>query len=58
MCEQTAGIDLPLNPLVWQEAAAQGWVGGYNDPAYLAQRHGVPGCAEVENLRKVLATLA
>ena len=57
VCEQTAGIDLTLKALVWQEAAAQIWV-GYNDPAYLAQRHGVHGCAVVENLRKVLVALA
>lgn len=56
-CEQTAGIDLPLKALVWEDAAAQVWL-GYNDPAYLAQRHGVPGCPVVENLRKALAGVA
>ena len=55
-CEQTVGIDLPLKALVWEDAAAQVWV-GYNDPAYLAQRHGVPSCPAVENLRKALGTL-
>ena len=56
-CAQSAGIDLPQKALVWQDAAAQVWL-GYNDPAYLAQRHGAPGCAVVENLRKALADLA
>jgi uncharacterized protein (DUF302 family) len=56
-CEQTVGIDLPLKALVWEDAAAQVWV-GYNDPAYLAQRHGVASCPVVENLRKALGALA
>ena len=55
-CEQTVGIDLPLKALVWEDAAAQVWV-GYNDPAYLAQRHGVAPCPAVENLRKALGGL-
>ena len=55
-CEQTVGIDLPLKALVWEDAAAQVWV-GYNDPAYLAQRHGVASCPAVENLRKALGSL-
>ena len=56
-CAQTAGIDLPLKALVWQDAAAQVWM-GYNDPAYLAQRHGAPQCAVAENLREALSGLA
>ncbi len=56
-CEQTVGIDLPLKALVWEDAAAQVWV-GYNDPGYLAQRHGVSACPVVENLRKALAGIA
>lgn len=56
-CEQTVGIDLPLKALVWEDAGAQVWV-GYNDPGYLAQRHGVSACPVVENLRKALAGIA
>ena len=56
-CEQTLGIDLPLKALVWEDASAQTWV-GYNDPAYLAQRHGAPACPVVENLRKAMAGIA
>ena len=56
-CAQTAGIDLPLKALVWQDDAAQVWL-GYNDPAFLAQRHGAAACPVVENLRKALSGLA
>ncbi len=56
-CAQSAGIDLPLKALVWQDAAGQVWL-GYNDPAYLAQRHGAAQCPAVENLTKALSGLA
>jgi uncharacterized protein (DUF302 family) len=39
---QTIGIDLPLKALVWQDAAGDTWL-SYNDPAWLAQRHGLGG---------------
>lgn len=55
-CAQTVGIDLPLKALVWEDAAAQVWV-GYNDPAFLAQRHGVAQCPVVGNLHKALESL-
>jgi uncharacterized protein (DUF302 family) len=53
-CAQSAGIDLPLKALVWEDATSQVWL-GYNDPAFLARRHGVAQCPVVENLRKALA---
>ncbi|MFA5371738.1 MAG: DUF302 domain-containing protein [Sideroxydans sp.] len=56
-CAQTVGIDLPLKMLVWQDANGQVWL-GYNDPAYLALRHGAGKCAVVSNLRKALDDLA
>ena len=56
-CAQSAGIDLPLKALVWEDASSQVWI-GYNDPAYLAQRHGVAQCPVVENLTKALSSLA
>lgn len=56
-CSQTVGIDLPLKALVWEDASGQVWV-GYNDPAFLAQRHGVSQCPAVENLKKALAGFA
>ncbi len=37
---QTIGIDLPLKALVWQDDKGVTWL-SYNDPAYLAQRHGL-----------------
>jgi uncharacterized protein (DUF302 family) len=44
LAAQTAGIDLPLKALVWQ-----GEDGGvrlsYNDPAWIAERHGIGGGA-------------
>ena len=56
-CAQSVGIDLPMKALVWEDASAQVWL-GYNDPAFLAQRHGVAQCPVVENLRKALSGLA
>jgi uncharacterized protein (DUF302 family) len=37
---QTIGIDLPLRALVWQDEAGAIWL-SYNDPAWLARRHGI-----------------
>ena len=55
-CAQTAGIDLPLKALVWEDAASQVWL-GYYDPGFLAKRHGAAACPAVEGLRKALAGL-
>jgi uncharacterized protein (DUF302 family) len=41
---QTIGIDLPLKALVWQDEAGTTWL-SYNDPAYLAHRHGLGASA-------------
>jgi uncharacterized protein (DUF302 family) len=56
-CAQTVGIDLPLKALVWQDASGQVWI-GYNDPAFLAQRHGAAQCPVVDNMKKALAGFA
>jgi uncharacterized protein (DUF302 family) len=56
-CAQSVGIDLPLKALVWEDAQGQSWL-GYNDPAWVAQRHGAGTCPVVENLKKVLGGLA
>jgi len=37
----SVAIDLPLKILVWEDAAGKVWL-GYNSPAYLQQRHGLP----------------
>lgn len=49
---QTIGLDLPLKALVWQDASGDTWL-SYNDPAWLAKRHGIG--AEME---PVLGNLA
>jgi uncharacterized protein (DUF302 family) len=56
-CAQTAGIDLPLKALVWQNDAGKVML-SYNDPAYLAKRHGAGSCSVVENLSKALGGIA
>jgi uncharacterized protein (DUF302 family) len=55
---QTIGIDLPLKALVWQDAAGETWL-SYNDPAWLAARHGVTGVdAVTAKLTGVLKAVA
>ena len=56
-CQQTTGIDLPLKALVWEDDAGQVWF-GYNDPAWIAARHGAGSCPAVANLSKALSGLA
>ena len=56
-CAQSVGIDLPLKALVWEDASSQVWL-GYNDPVYIAQRHGASQCPVAGKLRKVLAGIA
>jgi uncharacterized protein (DUF302 family) len=41
---QTAGIDLPLKALAWEDAAGKVWL-TVNDAAWLAARHGLTGQA-------------
>jgi uncharacterized protein (DUF302 family) len=56
---QSAGIDLPLKALVWEDAGGQVWL-GYNDPAWIAQRHGLDAASAgaVEAMGKALAAIA
>ncbi len=44
--QQTAGIDLPMKALAWEDKSGQVWL-SYNDPAYIAGRHGVVARDEV-----------
>jgi uncharacterized protein (DUF302 family) len=37
---QQIGIDLPLKMLAWEDASGKTWL-SYNDPAWLAKRHGL-----------------
>src|SRR5579863_6223103 len=56
--KQTCGIDLPLKALVWEDAGGKVWL-TYNDPVWVAQRHGANGVAEVTSrLAAALAALA
>ncbi|WP_298881364.1 DUF302 domain-containing protein [uncultured Bradyrhizobium sp.] len=59
---QTAGIDLPLKALVWQDEQGATWL-SYNDPAFLAQRHGAgepakPAVAALTGALQAIATKA
>jgi len=47
--QQTAGIDLPLKALAWEDAGGKVWL-AYNDPEWIAARHGI-----VSPATKVLA---
>ncbi len=51
------GIDLPLKALVWEDEAAQVWL-GYNDPEYPAKRYDVQDCQVAGNIRKSLTGLS
>jgi len=52
--QQTAGIDLPMKALAWEDESGQVWL-GYNDPAYIAERHGIKDRVEV--MRKMTNAL-
>jgi len=55
-CAATAGIDLPQKALIWQDASGKVWI-SYNDPAYIARRHGITDCA-AQTLAKVSGALS
>ena len=56
--KQTIGIDLPLKALVWEDADGKVWL-SYNDPGWIARRHGATGVTEVtSSLAAGLAALA
>jgi len=54
---QTIGIDLPLKALVWQDPSGQTFL-SYNDPLWLAQRHGLGTAPVAETMAAALKTLA
>lgn len=56
---QTLGIDLPLKMLVWQDASGGTWL-SYNDPRWLAKRHGAgnESMAAAEGMAVALRALA
>jgi uncharacterized protein (DUF302 family) len=53
----TAGIDLPMKALVWQDAEGATWL-SYNDPRWIATRHGIGGAPAAEALATALAAFA
>jgi uncharacterized protein (DUF302 family) len=56
---QTIGVDLPLKILVWEDASGQTWL-SFNDPHWLAKRHGIDdtAVAAANGLANALANLA
>lgn len=46
LCSQSIAIDLPQKMLVWEAEDGKVYL-GYNDPAYLQERHSTAGCDEV-----------
>ena len=53
---QSAGIDLPLKALVWEDADGKAWL-TYNDPAWITQRHGL-GAASAAAVKAMAALLS
>jgi uncharacterized protein (DUF302 family) len=55
---QTAGIDLPLKALVWQDAVGKTWL-SYNEPSWIVRQHGLGVRAEiVDNLAAALSAIS
>lgn len=56
---QTAGIDLPLKALVWEDADGKTWL-TFNRASWIAQRHGLgsASAAAVTMLDKALDAIA
>jgi len=46
LSNQTAGIDLPMKAMAWEDANGKTWV-AYNDPQYIADRHGIKDQADI-----------
>jgi uncharacterized protein (DUF302 family) len=57
--KQTAGIDLPVKALVWEDEEGKVWL-TYNEAAWLATRHelGASSKKAIEAIEAGLATLA
>lgn len=43
---QTAGIDLPMKAMAWEDDKGQTWL-AYNDPAWIANRHNIKDRAKI-----------
>lgn len=57
--KQTAGIDLPVKALAWEDEEGKVWL-TYNEAAWLATRHGLGASSKnaIEAMESGLATLA
>ena len=53
---QIAGIDLPLKALAWEDGEGKVWL-SYNDPAWIARRHGL-GAASAAAVNAMAAGLS
>ncbi|MDH3287004.1 MAG: DUF302 domain-containing protein [Betaproteobacteria bacterium] len=54
----TAGIDLPLKALCWEDGNGNVWL-AYNSPAWLKARHGIEGAEKpLAGMGKALAAMA
>jgi uncharacterized protein (DUF302 family) len=57
-CEQSTALDLPQKALAYEDAKGQVWL-LYNDPQYIADRHGAKNCEQVINkISNALANFA
>lgn len=54
---RTHAIDLPQKMLVWQDTGGAVYV-SYNEPGYLARRHGLTSDTRTETIARVLNSLA
>jgi uncharacterized protein (DUF302 family) len=56
---RTIAIDLPLKAVVWQDPEGRTWL-CYNDPAWLAARHGLDGTTDavIAQMSRVLDEVA
>jgi uncharacterized protein (DUF302 family) len=58
LCSQTAALDLPQKALAYEDENGQVWL-AYNDPVYMAKRHGIKDCDKaVEKVTNALAKFA
>lgn len=58
LCSQTAALDLPQKALAYEDENGQVWL-AYNDPEYMAKRHGIEDCDKaVEKVSNALAKFA
>jgi uncharacterized protein (DUF302 family) len=55
--EPTTGIDLPLKALIWQDGAGVTWL-SYNDPHWIAARHGIGASNAADSLAAAIAAFA